>query len=428
MDPQYINQKFSENSAENNKINEPINEKKKLRHSFFEIFKKLSYSKKIGKNENPRCFNWKPLSCDPEIALKRMRNNSIKAINEHQKAQNIQISPTVENNNSLSVEIIDKEEVVKESDLYWGVETVPSLEKLSLFNANPQKPVKAFLHSFEIDKGKRDHMEDYYFYKRFREGNVFAGVLDGHSGDIAANFSAENAHKFFDSFMKKNKQNVFEALEKTVKVLNEEALKLPGNSGCTAVFVYIDEEHHLVYTATVGDSQALLVRTIQNQTKAIPLSCLRNWCSPHDEKRALRYFHEERKNNNYQKEREIIKRLFEKQTNPKLRRFGTKHNCINVSRAIGDKVLKSLPHTALIEKPKITVNILEEGDLIILGSDGFFDYSSIKEQLKTITQFETTQLNGCMIPLAEQLLMLSKENMTDHGDNITVLVIGISKY
>lgn len=319
---------------------------------------------------------WKPQTLPLDQAIESMRKNSQKAINEH-----IRKSP---------------------SEPYATVhEALPTIEKMNEVKLTQLQ----FRYSVAEMQGRRSTMEDAHFYKETQQG-VLTGVLDGHRGIVIAQYVSDQIqNRFFDSLIK-NHGNVRQTFE---FLFNEIQQDIVHNShwdpvGSTAVICYIDKRTHLIYTATLGDSEANIYRTIDQQVKSISLSCVRDWSSTRDALRAAIA------NNDPQIAEDWPKEKF-----PKFLRHGN----LNVSRAFGDVDLAgTMEKPGVIHKPKITINQLNKGDTLILACDGLKDYASEKEIITFLGKQTTT----------DQVKDLANWVITKKfsSDNVTIVAVNVS--
>ena len=305
-----------------------------------------------------------------DVCVKKMEKNAKKAIEEHRK---------------------------KDKDAYI------SFEDLDLDNK-----IDGIL-SFECfaseEQGIRLTMEDAHFFQNMEEG-IFLGVLDGHGGKEVAEYASTFLQKNFQEILNQTKKNVHRTFEILIEELHEHvAKKGEWNAiGTTAVLCFIDKCTHQIYTATVGDSEANLYRKINSNLQSIPLSCIRDWSYPKEAKRAALFL------NNPE-----IAINWPKVTNPKVLRYPKKYYGINLSRSIGDVIFTG----AVIHKPKITVQQVRGGDILILACDGLKDYVLERE---IISQIEKQPGYELADQLAQYAVRVKKSQ-----DNVTVLVLYLNE-
>ena len=113
-------------------------------------------------------------------------------------------------------------------------------------------------------------MEDAHFFQELEQG-VFLGVLDGHGGQQVAQFASKECQRRFPELLAQTGGNVRQTLELLIDEVHKKvAAHAEWNEvGSTAVLCYIDKQTHLVYTATVADSEANIYRNIEGQVKSI---------------------------------------------------------------------------------------------------------------------------------------------------------------
>ena len=107
-------------------------------------------------------------------------------------------------------------------------------------------------------------------------------------------------------------------------------------------------------------------------------------------------------------------REFQMSKNGKLDKKVVKHSyrvCnINISRAIGDAdaVVGAQKMRALSCEPEITVNILEQGDVVVLACDGLKDYVKEKEMVTLVAE----KVDDLAKHIVETALKSTKDNVT----------------
>jgi serine/threonine protein phosphatase PrpC len=278
-------------------------------------------------------------------------------------------------------------------------------------------PPKSTIFSSE-KQGKRGAMEDAHFCIE-DEKKILAGVFDGHTSGDVSKYVNEVFFAKFEAALVLSSGNVHEAFENVFdqiqKELDEKQKKGECKGGSTAVVTYVDKITNLVYTATLGDSEANVYRMFNEKMKSIPLSCVRDWSSQKDAKRIALYYSDPQ-----------MAEIYPNQ-HPKSLRCGRVvsglvdlHYGVNVSRAFGDSQYRGSEQTPLvISKPKITVNRLQEGDTIVLACDGLKDHVPEKDIAKTIQRSGGED--------TAKKLVDSALYEFESTDNVTVVVIKIPK-
>lgn len=288
-------------------------------------------------------------------SLQKMIHNQQKAVNEHAKLSPVFASAT---------------------------QALPTPKALSEKEITPLK----FSHHFADSIGPRPTMEDAHFTIEIEQGTL-AGVFDGHGGRQIPDYASQEFQKRFSAVLKESDGNVLKAFERLIHEIHQEVAEKPewSNHGSTAVICFIDKETSQIYTATLGDSEANIYREVDGSPISIPLSLVRDWTDKKDAARlekamGLPSGHVAGRLKSGADPKEIRLCLnFPAKTAIKERRG------INVSRAIGDihsTGTKDKP--GIIHKPKITVNKLQKGDLVILACDGLKDYAPEHEIIDTI--------------------------------------------
>ncbi len=264
-----------------------------------------------------------------EQALDNMLRNGEKAMKEHQKVSSVYASAS---------------------------QALPTKETLLQKESTSLK----LTHTFADDIGPRADMEDAHFFMEIEQGTLI-GIFDGHGGKAISNYASEEFQKRFPSVLKAHKGDTFRAFEVLIHEIHQEVAKKPewNKIGSTAVVSFIDKETHQIITATLGDSEANLYRSGQS----IPLSTVRDWTCKKEAERLI---------NAYGSIAEKWITLFG--GNPKNIRSHLNLG-VNVSRAIGDVSETGTKEKPLvIHKPKITINKLQKGDVLVLACDGLKDY------------------------------------------------------
>lgn len=332
----------------------------------------LANPPKVDKTEKSFC--WHPRALGVDVAMQKMWKNAGKAVKEHQAGES--------------------------SGVY--------IASCAFLEANEQPLNFAF---FEAEaQGPRPTMEDAHFFKRIEQG-VLTGVFDGHGGQEVAKYASEMFQKKFSAVLAKSHGQVHQAFEELIHEIHQEIAKKQDWSfmGSTAVVCFVDEDTQLIYTATLGDSEANIYRETTGGMKSIPLSCVRDWSSTKDAARAAQAL-------GYPQ----IADEWPKAENPKALRYPHPHYGINVSRALGDVSLTGTEERpGVIHKPKITVNRLQVGDKLILACDGLKDYVPEDEIAKLVA------LNAAHENLAERLVQHAV-NVRRAKDNVTVLAVNVT--
>lgn len=266
--------------------------------------------------------------------------------------------------------------------------------------------------------GKRSNMEDYVLLKETGTGILFC-VFDGHGGSDVAELAKDYFEENFESKLAECNGNVAKAITLIGKMIDQQLAEYDedgadewNKQGSTAGINYYDKQKGLIYTATLGDSEAVLYRQIDEVWTAIPLSCIRNWESEKDRQRA----------------EAAIKGTIEVWGNlkgkhlrypPAINRFAYCAR-LNVSRSFGDLDINKLKENKLINpvssKFKMTVQKVLPGDVIVAGSDGLWDVVGNGDIIKEIGN-SARQLSAAAL----SSLALEKGSK----DNISVVTLQI---
>ena len=300
---------------------------------------------------------------------------------------------------------------------YANIKTYDSVDTIMnrIISAKPMR----FEHVMYEDQGKRTTMEDALFYLETKDDQtdmVLTGILDGHGGDEVSGYAKKWFETKFAEELKKSQGNVHQAFEVSLNNIQNEIIDLKLKSGSTAVICFIDKKSNLIYTATLGDSEANIYRNIEGQLKSIPLSCVRDWGSKKDAARAAKALGDP-----------SIATSWPQHLDPKQLRFPSASTPIegavlllNVARALGDVSFAGTKEApGVIQMPKITVFQLETGDTLILACDGLKDYVSEYEIIDQLIKSKPS------INLAKTLVDYAI-NKKESNDNISVLIVSIT--
>lgn len=339
-----------------------------------------------------KSFAWKPRALAIDVAAKKMWKNAEKAIDEH---------------------------AAKFPGSYPATDkALPQLE--AILNPKPSTPLK-FNYCAADAQGIRPSMEDTHFFKEFEKG-AFTAVFDGHGGREIAEFASDTFQKKFPEALDKANGNVHQAMEKLIDEIYQEVVahKEWNQIGSTAVISFIDKNTRQIYTATIGDSEANIYRKIDGNLQSIPLSCVRDWSSESDAERASIALGDPN-----------IATEWPKIKDGKIR-FPSPFYGVNVSRSIGDCFLAGTKEKpGVIHKPKITMNQLQPGDLLVLACDGLKDYVSEKEIIQNIEIAKSENLLSKIITFftgrnSASRLVDYAINHNHSTDNVTVLAIEVT--
>lgn len=212
-------------------------------------------------------------------------------------------------------------------------------------------------------QSNRTYMEDRWIALEFPKiGAKLCAIFDGHGGDRVSTFAILHLKEVFESLYKEGSA-VDQVLKQTLKRLHEKLqddfqdFELNTLGGSTAVMCFLDLKKGLLYTATLGDCAAFLwTKKGENAFKWVPLSVIYDWDVDVEKERLVSHCPGARikKSDSY---------------GPSRLRWKNKN--VNISRAIGDFVLKD----AISQEAVVTCVAVNSGDVAILGSDGMWDYN-----------------------------------------------------
>lgn len=302
-------------------------------------------------------------------------------------------------------------------------------KKLNYKNESLISNIEIFEKDWKIDFdiqqcesiGRREVMEDAKSVEVLPNGGLLVTICDGHGdrGEISR-YCTQRFHQLFYPKFYENQDNIPLYFEKIMKSVQEELeiLKLAG--GSTALICYIDPNTHMGYFTNLGDSEAKLF----TGKELLPLTCVRNWACPKDELRGRRVIEKI-------KDRASKAHFLElwSSKHPKERRIGPRE--LNVSRSMGDLDSCFLEgEEGVIQKPKVSIfpvracyNGQEEGQLLIFGCDGLWDFVSEDELIENV-----------LLPFGEDNRQDLAKRIVNYAleqgrssDNVSVIVVRIKR-
>lgn len=271
--------------------------------------------------------------------------------------------------------------------------------KESALEENAPKVKEDEMPGVKTEKGSKTSIEE---IRKEEENSI------QNPGQIVATLLKERFTKKFFEKLELLEGNAHAAFERTIYELNQEINSIPGleTIGSTATICYVDEKGR-VYTANIGDSAAFILRKQNGIWKFIPLSCVRTWKNYKEACRAAIVFQNP----------EVVQRYL---STRKEIRFPREKFGITLSRSLGDAAFSTHNgHPGVIAKPKITINALQEGDILFLGCDGITEECPPEEILKVVSE------KGFTEDLAQQLTHAAIRSGSQ--DNVTVLTVHCAK-
>lgn len=241
------------------------------------------------------------------------------------------------------------------------IETIASVKKLA-------KPLQLST-SVAADIGFRKTMQDRSLTASLSDTKTLAAIFDGHRGEAVADYLKNTFVSEFTVSLTNAKDNIHQAFEETIQKLQDQIIAKAIDGGAAAVICLIDSLLGIVYTATVGDSEAIILRVKDGVTLPIFLSPLRNWSTKNERLRA----------------EAVCGKSFSLKnpsaTNSKvMRAYVNGKGGLNLSRSIGNRdIITPDAKTLLSIKPEITLYQLHAGDRLLLCSDGIPDTLTIDE-------------------------------------------------
>lgn len=298
----------------------------------------------------------------------------------------------------LNAEVALTEHHLKALDMYGKSKTYLYDDALPILTDLHKPQALQLSHTAAEYQGPCEAMEDAHFYLPLEEG-VLAAVFDGHGGRAVADYACRIFKERFATRLRYNHptgaiQQLFNEIQKEIKMNHPEW----GYTGTTAVVCYIEAKTGLVFTATLGDSEANIYRKVKSGWRSMPLSIVSDWTRSQELQRAGAIHRPQE---------------WSKEYNSKSLRFP---DCsgLNISRSLGDTILRG---TAIIHEGEMTINKLLPGDILLLSCDGLKDY---------VPEHEITQqiIAACDQPLADYLARYAIfHNKAE--DNVTVIAIKV---
>ncbi len=289
---------------------------------------------------------------------------------------------------------------------------IASTPSLDLSAGGMRRKLSFNVHDAAL-KGQRPSMEDSHFQKQL-SGGYLLGICDGHGdGGKIAEYISLRCQQLFSEKWEEHASNRIEVFSALLAQIHQEVLEkqLVESGGSTAVICFIEKLTNYCYVATLGDSEAKLFRSVEGEISIFPLSCVRDWSSEKDAKRA-----------SHALDQPAIANNWPRAINSKYLRFPFQNCGVNVSRAIGDREFNELNGCpGVIQKPKVTMFELEKKDLLILACDGVWDYVQNQELVDRV--ITPCWLND-EINIAQEIAHFALD-VKGSEDNISVIALQV---
>lgn len=255
------------------------------------------------------------------------------------------------------------------------------------------------------DKSYRSSMNDFHFYHEMTNGCLL-GIFDGAGGASVSEYANRRFKEIFSEEIV-NSDHIRQAFEHTFEILQKEivnqSLDICADKsltrGSAAIICFLEKDSNLLYTATLGDSEANIVRA----EEILPLSTMRIWRSSSDRKRA------------------II--LSNGSWWPNLQHPAIQS--LTVSRSLGYSNStggKNDELKVVIQKCKVSVTKVQPHDVVILASKGLKNFVPVKDVIDEVG------LNTSTLSLPQRLVDLSlKKQKPNEYDNVTVISLRIDQ-
>jgi serine/threonine protein phosphatase PrpC len=231
-------------------------------------------------------------------------------------------------------------------------------------------------------KGIRPSNDDAHVHKHLPFGPLLA-ICDGHGdfdplkrlhgmkqiGQEAADLVAESIENDLPRLINERNFNTAEAFKEWCSAMQA---KMPDvRAGTTAAIAFLEKINLRLHVATIGDSEVVVFRHNGNYIEAIPLSVIINWSSPACV--------------------EKVRKLLPPEEFAEWEKLPAKHRRwppirgVNIANTLGDKTMLHEGQEALTHRPECSLFQLEEGDLVVIGCDGVFDFAKLEELASLIT-------------------------------------------
>lgn len=293
------------------------------------------------------------------------------------------------------------------------------------------KPNKMKLEiSSSTKQGLREYQEDRVVtVPNINDRYTLFAVFDGHVGDMASEFAKNNIEKIFRHNESQKEKDMYKILYKTVEELEKsyrksfenKQMELPEIPGTTAVIAVIDHDKNVLFVANVGDSRAILIRdnTVYQITLDHNIQTIEKARLDLMKKHKSAYV-----SDGYLWTEHVI----EIPCNGLICPYNhDKNYALNVTRTIGDPLFKKEYNYFLIRDSIIAGDIydiipwypdiysyrIRRGDIIVLGSDGIYNFLSNVDVARMAKQKDA----------AESVTQAALDN--ESSDNVSSIVVKV---
>ena len=284
------------------------------------------------------------------------------------------------------------------NSLSFNIENIKSTDKFNI----QQLYFKDLQTTFSKIQGKRNSMDDFYYFDIIDDIKIL-GLFDGHSGKEISNILPslfKNVNKCIIKYKNFNtdyniiKENIYKEYIKIDKILYKKNFKKQGS---TAILLYIFNEK--IITINLGDSKTLILNyNMQNKFESI----------------------QHRPNSIIEYDR-IINSKCNVTNNNGIYRI---NNELAVSKSFGDFKFKFLKNkydgvnSAVSIIPDIYSFSTIENYIIIIATDGFWDFINFNEITKIISQYNFYfEINK----ISQNLILQAIKNGSN--DNISLILM-----
>ncbi len=227
----------------------------------------------------------------------------------------------------------------------------------------------------------------------------FFAVYDGHFGTRVVDHVDKHLAKYLFGYL--NGYAPTEAISYAVIYLDKyiKGLEIKNGGTCASMALIIED---IAYVANVGDCRTILINQVNQEQSIIPLSRDHTCEDPAEYARVIK----------------AGGNIVECNTGKKVVKV-IKPGRLPFTRVIGDHNFKQYAQAAgLIADPEIQERQLVAGDMIIIASDGLWDFVSNEQAAQIVQQAKNAQIAAELLK-QEVLFTATREDV----DDIAVIVI-----
>lgn len=264
-------------------------------------------------------------------------------------------------------------------------------------------------------KGIRPVNEDQHVIFDTNYGRIFA-ICDGHGivdlkklhqkqvGQLISELVIQSIQTDLPLFLEKDPFNTKRAFEDWCEYVHS---KLPPViAGTTVAIGFYETITQLLHVATVGDTEIVVFRKQNGLIYPIPMSPKMGWDNPAAIERIKKILSAD----------EFAKWMEIREV--KHRRFPPQGG-VNLAWSLGDHLMQLRGQTAISHAPMCSLLQLREGDIVLVGCDGIFDFASVDTLAGDVLQTHWDDPNLASI-IAHYALNTRKST-----DNVSAMVVRV---